>query len=208
MNTEANIDNLCQSMETQTVSAAAVPAKKRIIKTNTPTAPHPSETVSVQIASTSSPQTSVSPPSFVQEVAETPLKKKRTPKVKTPKNILPLTTVSDSLQAPIPFRWHTYTLDYEHILQSFFVADGRYVGLSDVGGKVEPVFFVACSSNWTAGGELPVIFVESTTYADGAGVDHFEPCWETESGNGMLTIAAMYNCMPYDAKRDYIRAQV
>jgi len=188
MNTETNVNDLCQSMETLTVSPAAAPIKKRIIKNKITTA---------------------SPPSFVEEVAETPPKKKRTPKAKTPKNIVPvepLTTVSDSLQAPTAFRWHTYTLDYERILQSFFVSDGRYVGLSDVGGKVEPVFFVACSSNWSSKGELPVLFVQSTTFVDETGVDHFEPCWDNPTGGGLLTVAAMYNSMPYDAKRDYTRA--
>jgi hypothetical protein len=204
MNTEADIDTLCQSMETLTVAATAVPAKKRITKSKKPdpvvpeTPPPPSET-------------------------EPPIKKKRAPRSKTPKNIVPTNlfpaTVPEedsegAAPAPIPFRWHNYTLDYERILQSFFVADGRYVGLADVGGKVDPVFFVACSSNWTAAGELPVIFVESTTYVDEAGVDHFEPRWDNPTPQGgrfasshsMLTVAAMYNCMPYDAKRDYVRA--
>lgn len=209
MNTDADIDTLCQSMDLLTVAAPAVPPKKRITKTKKPDpAETPSETVSVQ---------------------ETPAKKRRAAsKPKTPKNLAPLTTspvepvnpvfetVSNSLQgvshaivaqAPTTaFRWHNYTLDYERILQSFFVADGRYVGLADVGGKVEPVFFVACSSNWSSQGELPVVFVHSTTFVDEASVDHFEPCWERPLGDGMLTVAAMYNCMPYDAKRDYVRA--
>jgi hypothetical protein len=208
MNTEADIDTLCQSMETLTVAAAAVPAKKRITKSKkpdpvVPETPPPSET-------------------------EPPIKKKRAPRAKTPKNIVPtnlfpetvpeegasLSAYGGAAPAPIPFRWHNYTLDYERILQSFFVADGRYVGLADVGGKVDPVFFVACSSNWSSKGELPVIFVESTTHVDEAGVDHFEPRWDNPTPQGgrfassdsMLTVAAMYNCMPYDAKRDYTRA--
>jgi hypothetical protein len=200
MNTEADIDTLCQSMETLTVAAAAaVPAKKRITKSKKP-----------------DPVVPETPPPPSDKETEPPIKKKRAPRAKTPKNIVPTNLFPEPVPeegasegaapAPIPFRWHNYTLDYERILQSFFVADGRYVGLADVGGKVDPVFFVACSSNWSSKGELPVIFVETTTYVDEAGVDHFEPRWDKPSSDSMLTVAAMYNCMPYDAKRDYTRA--
>jgi len=146
-------------------------------------------------------------------VAEEPAGKKK--RASKPKHKEVMEPVPEPVVPPVPEalpnkevgRWHTYTLDFQRILQSFFVEDGRYVGLMETAATtVEPVFFVACSSQWTEAGELPVIFVASTTRTDEAGIDHFEPSWENPRGDGLLTVAAMYNCMPFDAKRDYVRA--
>ena len=101
--------------------------------------------------------------------------------------------------------WHSYTPDFQKILQSFFIKDSRYVGLQTVNDSAEPIFFVVCCNKWI-NNELPVMFVESISYIDEFNDEHFKPNWEKPTEAGMLTVEAMYNCIPFDPARDYTRA--
>ena len=99
--------------------------------------------------------------------------------------------------------------DFHTILRSFFVYQHRYVALSERRNKnkvdenmVEPVFLVISDPHWTDEG-IPCYFVRHTSTVDAQGETHVVPVWEDVESQGMVTEAAIYNCMPFDETRDY-----
>ena len=102
--------------------------------------------------------------------------------------------------------WATVDVEWERIMQSFFIKGLRYVGLQEIEcGQVEPVFFMATESIWSDDKTLPVRFFKHVARLDEEGITHYEPQWDDFLEEGVLTVAAMYNCMPFDAERDYTK---